>query len=121
MELTFKQLRKREVINITDGASLGKINDLKLIFPSGKLVGIFVTGKKETCISRLLKKNGLYIEENKIIKIGNDVILVNLSGEKGGLPDCPPPKKQCHEPPNCENLFKDLEGENRHRIDTGDY
>lgn len=121
MELTFKQLRKREVINVTNGASLGKINDLKLVFPSGKLIGIYVTGKKENCLTKILKKNGLYIDEGKIIKIGNDVILVNLSNEKPIEQECPPPKNPCPKPPDCESLFGENSLEKNCRIDTSDY
>ena len=45
MELSYNDLRKREVINIADGRSLGKIIDLKLIFPEGRLIGIVVPGR----------------------------------------------------------------------------
>lgn len=132
MELTYKQLRKREVINVANGMSLGKVNDLKLVFPSGKLVGIYVTGKKENCLSLVLKKNGLYIEESKIIKIGNDVILVNLSNHKQDDDDCSTRPDVCKKPtcppkinpcdfPTCESLFGENQKQNSSKIDTHDY
>ena len=46
MELTFNELKKRDVINIADGRCLGKITDLKLRFPEGRLVGNTVAGRR---------------------------------------------------------------------------
>ena len=122
MELTFKDLRKRDVVNITDGACLGRIVDINLTFPSGRFLGVFVPGRRKSFLARLISKDNIYIEERKIIKIGNDVILVNL----GISEDCAnvnlpqekprPPKK----PPDCETLF----GGDNHgnsRINTDDY
>ena len=71
MELTFKDLKKRDVINIVDGRSFGHMTDLKLKFPQGVLTGIFVAGKKSKGIFRLFDKSSLFIEESKIVKIGN--------------------------------------------------
>ena len=120
MELTFNDLRKRDVINVKDGACLGRITDINLTFPSGKFLGVFVPGKRKPFILRPFGRKDVYIEESKIIKIGNDVILVNLGiaeecanvniGEK------PPPPK----PPNCEMLFGQ-DSKTNSRIDMGDY
>lgn len=78
MELSFKELKKREVINVADGKSLGNITDLTLDFPKGVLTGIIVPGKKLNCITKLFNRTEIYISQSKIIKIGNDVILVDL-------------------------------------------
>lgn len=75
MELTYNELKKRDVINISDGKCLGRITNIKLRFPQGVLVGIFVPGRKGC---RLFDRSELYIEEKKILKIGGDVILVDL-------------------------------------------
>ena len=76
MELSFNELKKRDVINISDGRCLGRITDLKLCFPEGILVGISVPGKKAKGIFRIFDKSEIFIDVNKIIKIGGDVILV---------------------------------------------
>ena len=47
MELSFKDLKKREVINLADGSSFGHITDLVLSFPKGNLVAIVVPGKRD--------------------------------------------------------------------------
>ncbi len=77
MELTYNELRKRDVINVADGKCLGRITNVKLRFPQGVIVGIFVPGRKVRCF-RLFDRTELYIEEKKILKIGGDVILVDL-------------------------------------------
>ncbi|MBE7087572.1 MAG: YlmC/YmxH family sporulation protein, partial [Clostridiales bacterium] len=78
MELTFKDLKSREVINLTDGRSLGHITNLSINFPSGKLAGIIVPERKKGCIAGLFDKSELFIDVKRILKIGNDVILVDL-------------------------------------------
>ena len=78
MELTYSELSKRDVINVVDGKCLGRIVDIKLVFPAGKLEGIFVPGHKGRGLFRLFDRSRLYIEERKILKIGGDVILVEV-------------------------------------------
>ena len=108
MELTYNQLKKRDVINVVDGKCLGRIVDMKLRFPQGVLQGVFVPGKKKGLLSCVFDKSSIYIDESRIIKIGGDVILVNLSSDRGGdkpkidnckKPTCPPPCTPC--PPPC--------------------
>ncbi len=79
MELTFSEIKKRDVINITDGKCLGRVTDMKFRFPEGKIVGIIVPGKKTCFIGGLFSKSTLYIPEKNILRIGGDVILVDLS------------------------------------------
>ncbi len=82
MELSFSELRTKEVINVQDGKKLGKICDIVLCYPENKWLGIVVPG------GRGWKKNNLFIELRRISKIGEDVILVNIGTQKA-----PPPKK----------------------------
>lgn len=109
MELTYNELKKREVINVVDGKSLGKIIDMTLIFPEGKLIGITVPGRNQNCISKIFEKSRVYIPRKNIKKIGGDVILVHI--DCGGVCDSSseilPSKKQenhanpCH-PSSCQ-------------------
>lgn len=78
MELSFRELRRRDVINVADGRCLGRVSDVIFEFPKGNLTGIAVPEKKCKGILRYFDKSELYIDEKNIIKIGNDVILVNL-------------------------------------------
>ncbi len=88
MELSFSELRTKEVINMQDGKKLGKTCDVVLCYPENRWLGIVVPG------GRGWKKNNLFIELKRIVKIGEDVILVNVGSQK-----CPPPKKGGFTPP----------------------
>ena len=121
MELTFLELAKREVISVTDGKSLGYVKDLGLTFPSGVMTGIFVPGKKLNWFQKCFNKTLIFIERKNIVKIGGDVILVDLYKKEEKRPakpqiPCPPPcpptcTPPCPPPPKCEDF----------RIDLSDY
>lgn len=137
MELTYNELKKRDVINVVDGRSLGSITDIRLKFPEGRLVGIYVPGRRTNFFSRIFDKTSIYIDESRIIKIGGDVILVNLKGgedcsgriehgkgKKGCPPPCPPPCPPSCPPPKAQHVgaevdFSILSG--GERIDMDDY
>lgn len=103
MELSFKDLKKREVINVADGSCLGNITDLTISFPSGVFTSIVVPGKRTNFFSFLFSKNEMIIERKKIQKIGSDVILVNLNcGDTcGDAIPANPKKPQPHCKPFC--------------------
>ncbi len=104
MELTFNELKKRDVINIVDGRSLGVITDIRLDFPEGKLIGIYVPGRKANFFSRLFDKTSVYVDESRIIKIGGDVILVNLRCDEsctGAIKKGKRPNSNASCAPNC--------------------
>lgn len=77
MELSFSQLRAKEVVNTQDGRKLGKVCDIALCYPENRWLGIVVPGSKGWG----RKKSELFIDMKHIVKIGEDVILVNV-----GLP-----------------------------------
>ena len=77
MELTFSALRAKEVVNTQDGRKLGKVCDMVFCYPENKWIGIVAPNGHSWGI----KKNGLFIDIRNIVKIGEDVILVNI-----GLP-----------------------------------
>ena len=127
MELTYNELKKRDVINISDGRCLGRITNVKFRFPQGVIVGIFVPGRKVRCF-RLFDRSELYIEERKIVKIGGDVILVDLKcndtcapnvkinkpndcARPPSPPPCPPFSQPCSTPGQDfhGDIFKNLE------------
>jgi YlmC/YmxH family sporulation protein len=125
MELSFSELKKRDVINVPDGRCLGKLTDLTLSFPKGELAGIIVPGRKHKGLMGLFKcldKSEVYISVDRIIKIGGDVILVDITSVRPNPP--PPPKKPCPSPckerkdTECDfTIFPETDG----RIDTSDY
>lgn len=93
MELTFSELRAKEVVNTQDGRKLGKVCDIALCYPENRWLGIVVPGGR----SWGFKKNEMFIDLKHIVKIGEDVVLVNIGlpkrngGKKGqGAPMSPP-------------------------------
>ena len=88
MQLTFKELRAKEIINMADGRRLGRVCDVVLCYPEYKWVGIVVPNG-----SGVFKREQVWIEPRNIVKIGQDVILVNLTKPTGDG------RKPCHEPP----------------------
>jgi YlmC/YmxH family sporulation protein len=116
MELNYSELIKRDVINVCDGRCLGRIIDVRFSFPKGILVGIIVPGRRRGLFS-FFDKSEIYIDRSRIIKIGGDVILVDLKTNDAyapitdtqeqnahsqcqPVPPCPPPcPPLC--PPSC--------------------
>ena len=89
MELSFLELRAKEVINTQDGKKLGKACDVSLCYPDNKWIGIVVPGGRGWGS----KKSNLFIDLRHIVKIGEDVILVNVglpSKNAGKRPSYPP-------------------------------
>ncbi|MDR1906346.1 MAG: YlmC/YmxH family sporulation protein [Clostridiales bacterium] len=77
MDLTFCELREKEIINIADGKKLGRITDI-VMTGKGKVMGIVAPGER-----KLFKggaDNNIFVPWCNICKIGNDVILVELGG-----------------------------------------
>ncbi|MBQ0099654.1 MAG: YlmC/YmxH family sporulation protein [Firmicutes bacterium] len=122
MQLSFKELKKRDVINVADGRNLGSITDLSLVFPSGMFTGITVPGKKVNWFLRLFQKSEMFIERSKIQRIGNDVILVNLKCGDFCADSVPANNKK---PSGCPSIFpcsnNNSESQNINNIDLDDY
>ena len=85
MELTFNDLRAKEVINTQDGKRLGKVCDLVFCYPENKILGIVVPGGKTFAF----KKEEFFIDLRNVVKIGDDVILVNVAPMRKSAPARP--------------------------------
>lgn len=75
--LRISDLRAREVINVIDGRRLGFIGDLDIDLESGRVRGIVVPGQGKL-LGLFGRDNDVYIPWDKIVKIGEDVILVDV-------------------------------------------
>lgn len=73
MEVSFSELRAKEVINTQDGRRLGRVCDVVLCYPDNRWVGLVVPGGRG-----FSRKQELFLELRNIVKIGEDVILVNV-------------------------------------------
>ena len=74
MEMSFLELRAKEVINTADGRKLGKICDMVFCYPENKILGFVVPGNRGFGS----KKTDFFIDLKNIVKIGGDVVLVNV-------------------------------------------
>jgi hypothetical protein len=116
------------------------MTELKLSFPLGALAGIIVPGRESKGILGLFKcfeKSEVYISVDKIIKIGGDVILVDIRCGDNCLPSInlnapPPPKPPKHNncappcpppcpPQQCHGIDLSSICDKNGRIDLDDY
>ena len=75
MEITFNELKSKDIINIYDGKRLGKAMDISFDKQTGSIIGIVVPGER-----RMFKKpEDIFIPIHLIKKIGEDVLLVKLA------------------------------------------
>ena len=74
MEISYTDLRAKEVVNLQNGARMGKIVDM-IIDSNGKnVLGLVVPGARKL----FRASEDIFIPWCNIAKIGNDVILVSL-------------------------------------------
>ena len=78
MELSFCELRAKEVVNICDGKKMGNIIDLIFDCNCARITGLVVPGEK-TLLNFFKTSNDIFIPYNRIRKIGTDIILVELT------------------------------------------
>lgn len=79
METTFLELRCKEVVNVVDGRRLGHVIDVVFSLSSFCVQGIVVPGEKSSW--NIFKKGSeLFIPFKNVIKIGEDMILVEVYG-----------------------------------------
>ena len=74
---TFSELRRKEIINVCDGARLGPLCDLELDVGTGVLLALIVPGPARM-FGLLRSEEELVIPFCQIKKIGEDVILVEI-------------------------------------------
>jgi len=95
MESTFGEIKQKDVINLINGAHLGRVCNITFSFPENKVIGFTVTG----CRGFKFSKQEIFLPINCIVKIGQDAVLVKFGKEEEG----PPPHKlpKGCPPPNC--------------------
>ena len=71
MLITFQELKKKDVIDVSSGKNLGKINDLIINKSSGQIEKLVLTGKKNCFLSN----DTIEIDFDCITRIGQDSIL----------------------------------------------
>ena len=78
MPVTFTELKQKDVVNVRDGRRLGKPIDL--VLSETAIVEALVVPVLSGGFLNLLKqeKEGCLVPWNQIIRIGDDVILIDL-------------------------------------------
>jgi len=109
MEVSFTELRSKEVVNTQDGRKLGRVCDVVLCYPENRWIGLIVPGGRG-----FSRKQELFLELRNIVKIGEDVILVNVGfpraqktdkrGRGMPVPPPPPPAYGCQGEPQGRNF-----------------
>lgn len=77
MEISYNELRCKEVVNTRTGARLGRICDIIINNVSKCVMGVVVPGEHRLFHAR----EDIFIPWCKICKIGQDVILVDMALE----------------------------------------
>ena len=104
MEISYNELKKKEVVNTVDGKKLGHICDLVFSCPENRVQGFVVPGGRAFGFRR----EEYFIDLKNVVKIGEDVILVNigLPKKQGGkstlTAQMPPPQPPPPTPRNYE-------------------
>ena len=78
MDITFSLFKSKEIVNVFDGKRLGRAIDVVFNRTGGKVLGIIVPTPKKM----FKKSEDIFIPLELIKKIGEDVILVKLTGQE---------------------------------------
>ena len=76
VELSFCELRTKQVVNVIDGKVLGRVCDVIFSRHTSKVLGFVVPGDLGFRLFR--RRDDLFVPFERIVKIGCDVILVEL-------------------------------------------
>jgi len=85
MQCGLSELRKKEVINLTDGCCIGCVDDLMIETDEQRVIALVVFGRPRL-FGLLGRDDDIIIEWEKIEKIGCDAVLVKIKalGERPG-------------------------------------
>ena len=81
MQFRFRDLRRKEVININDGSRLGLVADADLRVPEGQVVAIIVYGPARF-FGLFGRGEEYYIPWECIRQIGDDIILIDKPAQR---------------------------------------
>ena len=103
METTFLELKCKQVINVVDGKTLGRIIDIVMDIKSCKILGLIVPSPTSGWLSCFKSGKEIFIPFECICKIGVDVILVELyiNNNHAKPPPEPPKPRPCNND-NCD-------------------
>lgn len=102
MDITFSELRSKEVVNINDGRRLGRVCDIVISGENCTVVALIVPNERKL----FRGKDDLVIPWKQIKRIGDDCILVSLALKPF---DCTPPHHNPKDRPKnfCDYILDD--------------
>lgn len=78
--MRLSEIQNKDVINIDDGKKIGNIIDINIDMEG--VLNSLIVEKSKFIISKFSNNGEIEVKWSNIKKIGEDVILVNLSSEK---------------------------------------
>lgn len=99
MEVSFLDLREKEVVNVFSGKRLGRVIDLVFDVSGGNVIGLVVPGDKKV----FRKSEDIFIPLSKLKRIGSDVILVGIQTDENFVSNRP--REQFRKRENIENYY----------------
>ncbi|MEI6101482.1 MAG: YlmC/YmxH family sporulation protein [Eubacteriales bacterium] len=75
--MKFSDLRRKEVVNVQDGRSLGCVSDLIIDQAEGKIISMVMPGPFRLA-AIFGPEQGVLVSWSNIVKLGEDVILVKM-------------------------------------------
>lgn len=88
MEVSFLELKAKQVINTVDGKCLGHITDIIFDVVTAKTLGFIVPNCSGGFFSFFKADKNLFIPFDCVCKIGVDVVLVELYIGENNFSDC---------------------------------
>lgn len=76
--MSLSELREKDVVNVDTGKKLGKVMDIEFSITSGCVQAIVVPGQFKVGNLFRGERSGIVIPWERIVRIGDDVILVQL-------------------------------------------
>lgn len=81
MDISFVDIREKEVINIYDGKKLGHIIDIIFDRQTGRVTGVVIPGIKKF----MRKTEDIFVPIDNLKKIGEDVLLIKLAPQENTM------------------------------------
>ncbi len=77
--MSLSELKTKEVVNVCNGKSIGKVMDIEFSVETGQVEAIVVPGDFDFLAMLRGEKKGLIIPWSQVCCLGDDVILVQVS------------------------------------------